>query len=252
MGNKGGFWTWKTDAGIWLFGYFWAILVSTVMGLMLRPLIFRMKWLSPNVLSNVTLLIIFGGMFCFADLIPVVELPVWIEVFISGGYLLMYYVIKAYLNYKKYGAIQSKEEVSKISFWGKVDEKIIEDLPKIHKKRFEKINERMVKENKPLVSEEEYMEEFRKEVALDKKGNLVSTIVIIILVTAIGLGQIFQSGIADGALFVFLLLIIEIPIVKWTWNGYKRGPKETVLCRCEELGIGIVEYARGLEQGNIK
>ena len=250
--NSSSFWTWKTDAGGWLFGYAWGILVSVIIGVLLRPFVFKSKWLSPNIWAIVTLVTVFGGIFCLADLMPVVELPVWIEVFVSGGYLLLYYVVRGFLNYRNHGSIKSQEVVSKISFWGKVDEGIIQDLPKIHKKKFEKKNQKLAKENKPLITEEEYMEAFRKEVAIDKKGSFVATIILIVFVAAVGVSQLFQSGMADGILFIFLLVLIEIPIIKWTWAGYKNSPREIVLKKCEELGIGIVEYARGLENGTIK
>ncbi len=252
MENGSSFWTWKTDASGWLFGYAWGILVSVIIGVLLRPFVFRSKKLSPNILAIATLIIVFGGIFCLADLMPVVELPVWIEVFVSGGYLLLYYAVRAFLNYRNHGSIKSQEVVSKISFWGKVDEGIIQDLPKVHKKRFEKKNQKLAKKNKPLITEEEYMDEFRKEVEMDKKMSLVSTISLIIFVAVVGVSQMFQSGIADGILFILLLILIEIPIIKWTWQGYKNSPREIVLTRCEELGIGIVEYARKLEEGSIE
>ncbi len=250
--NGSNFWTWKTDASGWLFGYAWGILVSVIIGVLLRPFVFRSKKLSPNILAIATLIIVFGGIFCLADLMPVVELPVWIEVFVSGGYLLLYYVVRGFLNYRNHGSIKSQEVVSKISFWGKVDEGIIQDLPKIHKKRFEKKNEKLAKKNKPLISEAEYMESFRKEVAIDKKGNFVSTIVLAIFVVVVGVVQMAHSGLVDGGLFLIFLLLIEIPILKWCWSGYKKNPREIVLKRCEELGMNIIEYARGLEEGIIK
>ncbi len=252
MENGSSFWTWKTDASGWLFGYAWGILVSVIIGVLLRPFVFRSKKLSPNILAIATLIIGFGGIFCFADLMPMIEMPVWVELLVSGGYLLLYYVVRGFLNYRNHGSIKSQEIVSKISFWGKVDEGIIQDLPKIHKKRFEKKNEKLAKKNKPLISEERYMEEFRKEVVIDKKVSLVSTIIIIVFLAVVVVSQMFQSGIADGALLLTLLFFIEIPIIKWTWKGYKNSPREIVLNRCEELGIGIVEYARKLEEGSGK
>lgn len=246
------FWTWKTDASGWLFGYVWGIFVSVIIGVLLRPFVFRSKRLSPNILAVATLIIVFGGIICFADLMPDVEMPVWVELFISGGYLLLYYVVSAFMNYHNYGSIKSQEAVSKVSFWGKVDEGIIQELPKIHKKRYEKKNQKRAKKNKPFITEEEYMDEFRKEVDIDKKGSLVATIILVVFVVAVGVSQLFQSGPVDGILFVLLLVLIEIPIIKWTWQGYKNSPREIVLRRCEELGIGIVEYARGLEEGTDK
>lgn len=251
-GDTCSFWEWNTDAGGWLFGYFWGIAVSIVLGVVLRPFVFRVKWLSPNMLAVGTLIIVFGGIFWLSDLMPVVELPVWIELFMAGGYLLLYYAGKTYGNYKKHGTIKPQKEVSKISFWGKVNEGMEEEIPKIHKKRFEKKNLRLAKKNKPLISEEEYMEKFRKEVAIDKKGNLVTTIILIIFIAVVGIFQVIQSGLFDGLLFLIILVLIEIPIIKWSWSGYKKNPREKILSRCEELEVGIIEYAKGLETGTIK
>ncbi len=231
---------------------FWVLLVSVIIRVIVRPFIFKVKWLSSNIYSIVILVTAIAGVLLFGDLMPEIQMPMWIELFLTGGYLLWHYGRKIYKNYRKHGSIKSCEEVSKVSFWGKVNEGIEDDLPKIHKKRFEKKNRRLAKKNKPLISEEEYMKDYRREVKLDKIGSLVGIFIIIIGGLSVVVVDIIHSAIVESILFLLIYTLIEIPIIKWLWSGYKKNPRENVLKKCEELGMSIVEYAKALEDGTIK
>ncbi len=240
-------WTIRSDIGpfvaVVLIGFILLGIIETI----LKSFVFKIKWLSAENYSLVVLIILFASFFLFADYLPEMEVPTWIMILVSGGYILLYYGGKVYFNFKKYGTFKNMEQVSKISFWGKVNEGVEIEWPKILKKRYEKINKNLEKKSRLPMSRDDYMIKVRKEATLDKKGSLVGVIFIIVLCVGISIFQIIDAGLQNGLLFSGILCLVEIPIVKWMWSGYKNNPREKVLKKCDELGMDVIEYAKHLE-----
>lgn len=246
------FWDITSDMGPYLLGIFIGSIVIGIIAAMLKPFVFKIKWLSSIKYETFTIVLLFAGLFLVADSIPEVPFPAWIVLLVSGIYLVSYYSVNAYLNYRNYGTLRKKEDVGKISFWDEVNKSAEYDFPQMLKKRFDKTNKRLAKKNQPLMTPEEFNEKFRKEAELDRKASGILYILIWILCIGLGIFEMFHSGFTDGCIFMIILFLVEFPMMKWAKSGEKNNPRMQLIEKCDALGITVIAYADGLADGSIE
>lgn len=249
-----GFFDMKTDIGPYLLGIFIGFVIISVLAAAIKPLIFKVKWLSlAKVQGFMILILVAGAVFIsLSDVELSLEVPLWLVLFISGAYIAVYHSVNAYFNYQKYGKLRKPKDETKVSFWGQISEDIERELPGELKKRFEKKNKKLAKKGKPLMTPVEYMEELRKEVKWESKGNYVGAVLVFFFCLGISSSEMINSSVIDGCILFVILMVVEIPIWIWFTEGAKgKGYKFKVLEKCDKLGITVIEYADGLENGTI-
>ena len=209
-----------------------------------RPVIFKAKWLtSGRIYIMVIALFVLGviAVMIFESDIEA-ETPAMILVLASGGYIILYYVVKAVINLKKHGSVHKPKD--KVSFFKLVDENVINDMPMELKKRYEKINEKNLKKGKSPVTPEEYMEKLRKEAINDRKGNFVVIVIIMTVCLGVIIHEAITAGLVNGGIMLLMYIVIEVPILKWCYQDVKgQGYKARILKKCDELGVNVLELA---------
>lgn len=167
-GREINFWTEPYEFN--LIGYFLAFMLASILaailGRFIRRGMFQMKKISMRVWQMINWFgtgIIFLLMLAilFSDETNFVQFPGWALMLGSGVVLLIYYV----LNRKR---VKERGE-SKVKFWDKVAEGVVEDVPKVKAERFEHINKRRSKRGKPALSWREYVLKEDKEYQIAKK-----------------------------------------------------------------------------------
>ncbi len=247
------FWKAKSNLEPYLMGILVGVLFFGVIFALIKPLVFRIKWLSSTMFSAVVLVLWIGCVIWSVslDLPIVVEFSAWIMIFISGIYILLYHGIAIFRNWKAYGTPWKPKE--KISFTESVHTGVAEQMPGELKKRFEKKNQKRMKTNKLLQTPEEFMEELKKE--LEKERILGYVCLAAMICYGIYQGvSVMKSDVIGGLIFFVVFLLLEIQIWKLFFPYKGRSPKEKVLATCEQLGITVIEFAEKLEAGviNIK
>ena len=89
-------------------------------------------------------------------------MPAWVAVTLPTVYIVVYYIVNAVTNYKKYGSIRKPKE-AKLSFFGGVKESVSRELPEEWLKQWTKKNERRRRKGQAPLSEEEFMEKLDKQ-----------------------------------------------------------------------------------------
>ncbi len=91
-----------------------------------------------------------------------INVPAWVAVTLPTVYIVVYYIVNAVANYKKYGSIRKPKE-AKLSFFGGVKESVSRELPEAWLKQWTKKNERRRRKGQAPLSEEEFMEKLDKQ-----------------------------------------------------------------------------------------
>ena len=89
-------------------------------------------------------------------------MPAWVAVTIPAVYIVVYFIVNAITNYKKYRSIRKPKE-AKLSFFGGVKESVSRELPEEWLKQWTKKNERRRRKGQTPLSEEEFMEKLDKQ-----------------------------------------------------------------------------------------
>ncbi len=241
-------WSIKDDMGPFFLGAITGIVVFGIFERITRRFVFSSKWLTTNKFLWMFVIIFIGSIAVEMKILEAFEIsvPALIVLIIAGVYLVIYYTISAINNYKKYGTIRKPKDEHRVSFWGMVNEEMEKDFPQTMKKRFDKKNARLAKKGKPLMTEEEYHEKVRKEAESDKKGNYFVIILLVVLVLGISISEMITNNVVEGLILMAILSVFELPILLGTRSSIKNDPKGTLVRKCDEMGINIIEYAKRL------
>ncbi len=244
-----------SDIGYYFLGFAEGVIIFAVLGLILKPLIFKFKWLSMGKVFIidlvVTLLAVFGILFLIggADLFVV---PAWASILIPFAYIVVYIICRAIKRYRHHGTIFKEKLPGEKGFWGMVKEQAFNDhLAGEYKKRYDKINQKRSKKNKPSMTGEEFTEKIRREHKLSKAtGKPVVALLIIMLIVIIVMVMI-DDGIANGLFCMVVLAIAELPAMFIFWAGFAGDKEREILFQeCEKYNLTIPAYAEMLEKEN--
>ncbi len=153
-----------------ILGYFLGFILSSIcasiIGRFIRKAMFKKKKVSMRVWQMInwfgTGLIFFIMMaFFFSEKTNIIQFPAWTIMLGSGVVLIIYYILNR-------NRVKERSE-TKVKFWDKVAEGVVEDVPKVKTERFEKINKRRIKRGKPVLSWKEYVEKEDKEYKISMK-----------------------------------------------------------------------------------
>lgn len=242
-------WSIEGDMAPFLLGAITGIVVFGILERIARRFVFSSKWLTTNKFLWMFVIIFIGSIAVEMKILEAFEIsvPALIVLIIAGVYLAIYYTVSAINNYKKYGTIRKPKDEHRVSFWGMVNEEVEKDFPQTMKKRFDKKNARLAKKGKALMTEEEYHEKIRKEAESDKKGNYFVIVFLVVLVLGLSITEMVTNNVVEGLIFMAVLSVVELPILLCTRSSIKKDPKGTLIRKCDEMGITIIEYAKRLE-----
>ncbi len=178
---------------------------------------------------------------------------------ISGGYCIIYNVIRAAINYRRYGTIR-EPKVEQVTMRDMVNANMETEFPKTLLKQYEKKNERLINKGKGELSDEDFMTGLSKKYSYKRQiitvvlstlgGALIGVLIAACVLGAskTGAEPMFESF---GDMIVFVLLILcvctiisfmIIKLVKPSCNMFARIKE-----KCDEKGWTLAEYVESME-----
>lgn len=131
--------------------------------LLIRPLVKRRK-VNATALNAIYIVLLLASVIitCVLANRYSINVPAWVAVTIPAVYIVVYFIVNAITNYKKYRSIRKPKE-AKLSFFGGVKESVSRELPEEWLEQWTKKNERRRRKGQTPLSEEEFMEKLDKQ-----------------------------------------------------------------------------------------
>lgn len=244
----------RTDMSGYLSGVLIALVVTTVIFIVIKPLLFRLKKFNSTVFYTIYLVLLLAGivLYLFLSKGHSLMLPLFPILLITGLYIAVYKTVELTIRYRKTGTVRKAKEDYGISaksyFKEAFDEgynKTMEDeLPIMLKKRYDRINKRREKHGKSLLAKEEYMEKLKKENQQYAFWNRITDVIISLLVIGMIVTTALSSPILDTVIFAVILITVEGLIMyglRKSMSGAKKA-RERLINECEEQGITVIDY----------
>ncbi|MGN0291289.1 MAG: DUF1048 domain-containing protein [Lachnospiraceae bacterium] len=169
-----------------------------------------------------------------------IGIKVWQVMAVSGGYLIIYYLLRKIYDRKSKSVKQEK-----IKLW----DFVIQDMPDAMNERYEKHNRKLVKKGKEPLTKEEFTQFLKKE---NKKGQKIDKYGWLIYIVIIGSGAVLVT--LWGATWYDILIFLAVctvcvsPLVFITGTGKKaRKWLGETLKACEEQQTDIFTYMESLK-----
>lgn len=153
----------SSDIGAIVLGGLSGSLLNLIIYLLIRPLVKKRK-INAAALNAINIVLLLASVIITCVLADRYSLnvPSWVAVTLPTVYIVVYYIVNAVANYKKYGSIRKPKE-AKLSFFGGVKESVSRELPEEWLKQWTKKNERRRRKGQAPLSEEEFMEKLDKQ-----------------------------------------------------------------------------------------
>lgn len=243
-----------TDMAGYFLGFVEAWLVVFLCNLLIRPFMFRWKWLTSGVYYAIVLVLtgvlLFIGLWILGD--RNLRMPIFPVLVISGGYILIYFVIRSVRRYRHHGSIRKEREPFEKSGAKRFCQQVQEELPEELLKRYDKKNKKLVRKGKQPVSPEEYLELLKKENARNRRGDKIGMLLVGLVVLSLVIQTALTSEPLDTLLFIVVILVAEIPAMFLFRVGRKSTIyREQIVEDCERRGITITEYVEGAKKDEI-
>lgn len=240
----------QTDISGYLGGFILAWMAGGVLDVIFRPLVFRMKKLTQEfyqviaaaLLGLLLLIVIISG------ITEQLQVTVPALLVISGAlcYLLAYYGVCIFKNYKRYGVFRKPKntEADSYSFKQQVKQQVERELPGELKKRFEKKNRKLAKRGKEMQTPQAYMEKLRREAKMSERICIIGMGLVFLICLGIGIVDIVMENLKEGLQTFGIMLVAEIPAWFVFILLFKANRcKENLLNRCDKMEIDVIEYA---------
>lgn len=241
-----------SDIGGFIVGAAFAMITMSIFCVVAKPLVFKIRWLTMMKFVLIVLAVSFvlslGFLYLWGEK-AILEVPLWMSIVIPGIYIAIYIIIRAIIRYRHHGSIFKEKLPGEKGFWSSIREESMKEFPSDLNKRYEKINKKRAKKNKPLMTEKEFTEKLRKEHKVSKILGPVFIIgLTIYLIILVGMTMI-TDGFVEGLFFALTLAIAEIPAALIFWisaEGDKE--REAIFQKCDEMGMTIPAYAKWVEE----
>ena len=241
-------WEIQSDMGPYAMGLFVGCVIVALIEMAIRPMVFKIKWLSTNMYEIFIILLVFGipSVFAFLEIMPQIEISELVVVLIFGTYLVAHYLVRAYVNYKRYGSVYVPKEERSAGMYDSVHERLVYEYPKILTDKYEKQNRKLLSKEKAVLTEEQYMEKLRKQVVRERRISKGSIIGIIVFCSVCA-GIEMCISLVDGIILLAILLLVSTPGILLIRKGMKKNALQMCVKECEERGITIMELAKERE-----
>ena len=244
----------------YIYGCICGMIISAIITLMINPL-FRKKKISVktyNIIINIVVIVVFVVCLITTNIVTGrfnIILPRFVFLALLGGYIIIYSLVRAVNNYRKYGSIREPKMV-KVTMKERLNEDLKTELPNTWLRQFEKKNEKRVKKGKQPLTNGEFMESLVKR--YDYKKQRMMTVLMTIgggiigaglvigsqgAFTVEGFNKMFESG---TDVVIFLALIIGLCLLGGLTFSKLSKPGcemfEKVKKECDNNGWTLKEY----------
>ena len=241
-----------SDIGGFIIGASFTIITMSIFCVLAKPLIFKIRWLTMAKFILIVLVLSFvlslGFLYFFGDK-AVLEVPLWLSILIPGIYIFIYKTIRAISRYRHHGSIFKEKLPDEKSFRTSIREESMKEFPYELCKRYEKINKKRSRKNKPLMTEKEFTDSLRKQHKMSKKLLPILIVGLIIFIIILVITTMLTESFADGLFFLFVLAIAEIPAAFLFWAAsIGDREREIIFQACDEMGMTIPAYVKWLDE----
>lgn len=248
----------KSDIMPFVCGIGAGLILCLVFKYCLEPLIFKTRKIKP-ILYYFIIIALFAGavlLSLIAGSKTEIEINNLTLLWISGPYVVLYLLIRSIWRYKKFGTIRKPGKTREEKKIQKEfnDEIFVETLANSSAsgmaKRFCRLARRNEKKGKGAYTFEQFAAKIRKEESKQDKLDFIMAIVFLAIVLVPAISEMINNTIVDGLIFGGILGVIEFFIYRFfkKTNGQSSRARLRVLEECERQGIGIVEYAKQIEE----
>lgn len=231
-----------SDMGGYIFGVIGILIIITIVNRIVRSIMFKIK-ITTRIYAIVYFVIIFVTAFCGFKCFSFlrIKIPTFLILVVSGMYIIIYYLVRMYYRLKRNGTIRKEKEIG--GFKESLTEMVKKELPSVYIKKYEKLNRKKKKSGLTELTKEEYMDWIWKEKEKEQKISKIVTAVVVLFIILVIISVVATSSFIDGIIFAIILVLIEIPIIKWILKGGSRNKAmEEMLMECKEKNITIFEY----------
>ncbi|MBQ9607893.1 MAG: hypothetical protein IJV15_00440 [Lachnospiraceae bacterium] len=238
-----------------------------LINIILNPLFLKKK-LSVKIYDRITAVVSIVSIIAAVITVGIMDdrldiiFPRYILLAVLGVYIIIYAVMRAVKNYRKYGTVR-EPKVEKITMKDMINANLETELPKTWLKQFEKKNKKREKKGKQPFTNEEFMDKLTKRYDYRRKKitTIASTIGgglfgagLVMVLDALGIlsgeanTDFFESGL--DAVFFFLMIICICLLVALFLAGLSKSDCEIFAAmkkECDENGWTIAEYVENLE-----
>ena len=208
-------WT-VSNMGGYIVGLFGGFLMNLVVIAIIKPASARFKNIKPSFWSGCMIATFIIGMIAVFNIAEMLELkiPMWIPIFASAVYIIVYTTVKSVRNYRAYGSVRKPKQES-ISFMDALNESVSTDLrkelPETWLKRYRKLSAKAVRKGKEPLTEEKYLAKLSKQYNVDRiklQNNLIFGGITILFIIGFELDGEFET-MADAIIFPIILIVME-------------------------------------------
>jgi DNA-binding ferritin-like protein (Dps family) len=240
-----------TDIAGYLTGFGGGLIALEVLRLVFRPFLFRAKKVTAVTYSVGALVLSLAVSFGLLTLLGEgsIQVPNWCALAASGGYVLVYILLRSAGYYRMWGTFRRPKEPGETSFWGSVQAQSKQQLPEALAKRYEGINRRRARRNRPLMTPQEYTDLIRKENRWNQRLWPIVLVLVIAVILFSLVPTFIEEGIVDGLLFVAILMVTELPayfLFRASFSGDQE--RQELIQQCDQLGITLPEYIAQMQQ----
>ncbi len=228
-------------------------IISIIYKYWLTPMIFKNKRLKP--LTHSVLILGVFIVCVVASIILLQDMELGVNhlsiVVITGAYCVIYLVARSVWRYKKYGRIvgidreekRMQKEFNREVFLKSLEQPVAQSL----EKRFIRMNKRKKKHGKREITQQEFATKVRREGVVGWR--LLRGFMVVVVVTP-AVFEMLHNSLLEGLILGTVLAVVEGLIYVFFYKAMKPGEyaRLYILKECERLGMGIVEYARGLRE----
>ncbi|MDO5126967.1 MAG: hypothetical protein Q4D54_04380 [Eubacteriales bacterium] len=188
------------------------IVLNLIIYILIRPFVQKNNRIKPSV-YNVFFAIVLVVFIVLAIIISgryAIRVPRFVALLIPGLYILIFMIVQAGRNYKKYGSVkQPKQE--RISFMSGIFASIEHELPQDLLKEFINENEKRQKKGQEPMTEEEFLQKSDEQYCYRKRGfinSILLSVVALVPIAIIGITNDFDN-ISQFCIFVTIMLVLD-------------------------------------------
>ena len=220
-----------------------------------KKIIFKKEKIKPIFYYVAILVLFIGGIILFSELLEgkKVNLPLLPTLVISGICIIVYQVIRIATKDKNYAQIKKQEKSDKVAQKEVQDDisfkSSVKTTAKVMAQRFTKMQKKYEKKGKGELTQSEFSDIVRKEVANGEKGNKCLIILCAGLVIYASLHEMINNSVMEGLIYMGILSVVEFWIYRWTSKITKESYMSQlfIVDECDKKGINIIEYADQME-----
>ncbi|MCD7844006.1 MAG: DUF1048 domain-containing protein [Clostridiales bacterium] len=234
----------QTDVSGYILGWGMGLLVSLLVGMAVKGLMFRWKRISMGVYTGLllgVLAVLVAVLFLLPDtvfVLPELSVPIWAELAGCGGYLAVYYAVRGW--WRRAHNIQPPRKIRMIDL-------VADTLPTELLAQYERKNQRRLRRDKPPITPEEYTEKMRRQNRREQRFRGVWWWLLLAVYAGLAVWTAMDSALVDTLIFVAILCVIAFVMRRFfRYIDQVTDWWTEVLEVCDQNGVTAIEYFQGV------